>query len=326
MSQRRYFDDSNYRNYGSEQSRPREDERYGSDYSRDRDERRFGGYGPSRYQPERGNVGSPRDDWRRDEGRRDEWRRDDRSEHQYFGDGPESRFEQQRGYYGSGGSFGYGGGFEYPNEDRWDQQRNDRSRREYSSFRGESRSEPYEQYGSFSGGNPGDYERQGRLQRASTQGIERYQGDRDDFRSSLDWGHSARNQAPGSSMRGQQRQERGQYYGRSPQGYTRSDDRIREDVCDRLMQGHIDPSRLTVRVSNGEVTVEGQVDNRNDKYHVEEILDQVLGVKDVDNRLRVRRQDDTSNTQSSARGNEGEGTRPRNNVTSGGQGGSAQRS
>ena len=72
-------------------------------------------------------------------------------------------------------------------------------------------------------------------------------------------------------------------------GYTRSDDRIREDVCDRLSHGHFDPSEVSVKVAQGVVTLEGFVDERNEKFHAEEIAESVLGVKDVENRLRLKR-------------------------------------
>lgn len=105
-------------------------------------------------------------------------------------------------------------------------------------------------------------------------------------------------------------QQRGRHFGKSPQGYTRSDDRIREEICDRLMQGDVDPSEISVRVSGGEVTLEGRVEGRDEKYHVETLAESVLGVKDVDNRLKVSRgrsdqasssmADDTSSATSSS--------------------------
>jgi len=50
---------------------------------------------------------------------------------------------------------------------------------------------------------------------------------------------------------------------RGPKGYKRSDDRIREDVNDRLsMQDELDPSEIEVSVSNGEVTLTGKVETR----------------------------------------------------------------
>lgn len=77
--------------------------------------------------------------------------------------------------------------------------------------------------------------------------------------------------------------------GRGPKGYTRSDDRIREDVNDRLTDDHLlDASEVEVRVSSGEVTLTGHVAHRDDKRRAEDIADRVAGVKHVQNNLRVQ--------------------------------------
>jgi hypothetical protein len=76
--------------------------------------------------------------------------------------------------------------------------------------------------------------------------------------------------------------------GRGPRGYTRSDERIREDVNDWLMEDrYVDASDIEVAVANGEVTLSGSVDRRETKRRAENIASGVLGVKDVHNRLRV---------------------------------------
>jgi osmotically-inducible protein OsmY len=75
---------------------------------------------------------------------------------------------------------------------------------------------------------------------------------------------------------------------RGPRGYKRSDDRVREDVNDRLAQQYeLDPSDIEVRVENGEVTLTGSVRSRHEKFRAEEIADDVSGVSDVHNQLRV---------------------------------------
>src|SRR6185503_2174205 len=80
---------------------------------------------------------------------------------------------------------------------------------------------------------------------------------------------------------------------RGPQGYTRSDERIKEDISDRLMEvDWIDVSHVVVEVRDGEVTLSGNADDRREKYLIEDITDSVLGVKDVHNQLRVRREDE----------------------------------
>src|SRR5262245_13881630 len=78
---------------------------------------------------------------------------------------------------------------------------------------------------------------------------------------------------------------------RGPQGYRRSDDRIRDDIYDRLMDlDDVETVNVTVLVTDGEVTLEGDVDDRRSKYVIEDIADSVLGVQDVNNRLRVQRE------------------------------------
>ncbi|AGW94912.1 hypothetical protein N234_33195 [Ralstonia pickettii DTP0602] len=76
-----------------------------------------------------------------------------------------------------------------------------------------------------------------------------------------------------------------------PKGYHRPDERVREDVCERLaMNPYIDVGEVTVEVANGVVTLDGTVRERREKYVIEEIADAVFGVTEVDNRLRVQRQ------------------------------------
>ena len=80
---------------------------------------------------------------------------------------------------------------------------------------------------------------------------------------------------------------RGGFAGKGPRGYVRSDERIREDVSDRLSwDDHVDASDITVTVSAGEVTLEGTVPDRSSKRRAEDIAEDVMGVKDVHNRLK----------------------------------------
>ena len=85
----------------------------------------------------------------------------------------------------------------------------------------------------------------------------------------------------------------GPHAGRGPQGYERSDDRILEDVCERLTRhGEVDASEIRVRCEGREVILEGTVDDRRTKRLAEDIADSVTGVRDVQNRLRLRDRDD----------------------------------
>ena len=77
--------------------------------------------------------------------------------------------------------------------------------------------------------------------------------------------------------------------GRGPRGYTRSDDRIKEDVSDRLTDDpYVDASDVEVRVASCEVTLNGTVDNRAARRRAEDIAEAVSGVRHVQNNLRVR--------------------------------------
>ncbi len=79
------------------------------------------------------------------------------------------------------------------------------------------------------------------------------------------------------------------HYGRGPKGYTRSDERIREDVSDRLTEDwEVDASDIEVTVSNGEVTLAGTVDSRRAKRRAEDCAESVSGVRNVQNNLRVQ--------------------------------------
>ncbi len=77
--------------------------------------------------------------------------------------------------------------------------------------------------------------------------------------------------------------------GRGPKNYQRSDDRIRDDVNDRLTDDpHIDASEIEVSVQSREVTLTGTVGSRFEKRHAEDIAESVSGVAHVQNNLRVQ--------------------------------------
>jgi osmotically-inducible protein OsmY len=83
-------------------------------------------------------------------------------------------------------------------------------------------------------------------------------------------------------------QGRGRYSGMGPKGYKRSDERIKEDVSDRLMEHpDLDASDVEVKVSKGEVTLSGTVDSRWAKRLAEDLAESSSGVREVMNHLRV---------------------------------------
>jgi hypothetical protein len=242
------------------------------------------------------------------------------------GPGPRSTTDGRS--YGSGGSYGYGGGFEHDGEGGYDDgpvRDPSYSRDEfYESTGGFGRD--VSGYGRHGLGYPGrgerrfgsqgsegerrvprpahDDPRQGYSQDSgyAQSGGDRQEGGRQHDSGASGYGPSrAHSDGRGHEGGGPGRQRfsgqtahgqpgRGRFYGRTPQGYTRSDERIREDVCDQLSHGHIDPTEISVKVEQGVVTLEGSIGSRSDKFHAEEVADAVMGVKDVDNRLRVKRE------------------------------------
>ncbi len=81
----------------------------------------------------------------------------------------------------------------------------------------------------------------------------------------------------------------GPFTGRGPRGYQRSDERIREEVSDRLSQhGRIDASDMDVQVQNGEVTLGGNANSRDEKRMAEDVAASVPGVSDVNNQIKVK--------------------------------------
>jgi len=82
--------------------------------------------------------------------------------------------------------------------------------------------------------------------------------------------------------------QRGPFTGRGPKGYRRSDERIREDVCERLSDNdEVDASEIEVQVKDRKVTLTGSVQNRRMKHIAEDLAEAVSGVDDVDNRITV---------------------------------------
>lgn len=78
--------------------------------------------------------------------------------------------------------------------------------------------------------------------------------------------------------------------GRGPKGYRRSDERIHEDVCERMTaHGGLDAREIELSVETGEVTLEGTVGDRRAKRLAEDLAISVSGVEDVHNRLRLER-------------------------------------
>ena len=75
--------------------------------------------------------------------------------------------------------------------------------------------------------------------------------------------------------------------GRGPKDYVRSDERIREDVNDRLTEDvWLDASEIGVVVAQGEVTLSGTVEDRRARRRAKACADAIWGVRHVQNNLR----------------------------------------
>jgi osmotically-inducible protein OsmY len=94
------------------------------------------------------------------------------------------------------------------------------------------------------------------------------------------------------------RQARGWQRGRGPERVDEAeaagseDARIRSQVSACLTEDwYVDGTEITVSVADGEVTLDGVVENRAEKRLAEDCADSVEGVVDVRNNLRIRKAD-----------------------------------
>lgn len=77
--------------------------------------------------------------------------------------------------------------------------------------------------------------------------------------------------------------------GKGPRGWTLRDDRVIEEVSDRLMDDRLlDARHIEVSASAGVVTLEGEVPGASDVAHAEMLARQAPGVQGVINRLSAR--------------------------------------
>lgn len=78
------------------------------------------------------------------------------------------------------------------------------------------------------------------------------------------------------------------FRGRGPKNYVRTDERLRDDIADRLSADpQIDASDIEIAVQEGRVTLTGTVDRRQTRYRVEDIVDACHGVREIDNQLGI---------------------------------------
>lgn len=278
-------------------------------------------------------------DWRDDEHRRSRGRRDEgilerikNDVKGWFDDDDDDARERDRAGYGTPTSYGRGNRRQDWDRDA-DRFRNVGSRSRYGRHSG---SEDYDYPRGSSGGGEyygaddddrGDYNR-GRDYRASEEfgrGGDYGRSGRDygggSYRSGRDYGRGDEGRGRygsdeyGSASRSQGRGGSGtpvwlysEYYwvtpgphsGVGPRNFERSPDALKERVCERL-QGHgeLDAAEIDVKVESEEVTLTGTVKDRRQKRLAEDCAESIYGVRDVHNRLSVKRDEDEDRTGSS---------------------------
>jgi osmotically-inducible protein OsmY len=88
-------------------------------------------------------------------------------------------------------------------------------------------------------------------------------------------------------------QERVWHAPRGPKGYKRPDERLKDDIAERLMyRNDIDSSEVSLEVKDGVVTLDGTVPERWMRYAIDDIAESVIGVESVQNNVRVKRTPD----------------------------------
>lgn len=202
------------------------------------------------------------------------------------------------GYSGTGGSQGRHGGRdeEYDDDRRSGWQGGGRRSGEYDDWQqnggGESREHDSRGFGraGTSGGRAGGW-----FGGEERSGGERYGGAGSYGRRGYGEGMSGRRGMSGDyreHVAGMPSGVGGGMTGKGPKGYKRSDDRIKEAVCDCLTDDpHLDATSLEVQVKDGEITLTGTVDSREARRRAEDLIDRMSGVKHVQNNLRVQETD-----------------------------------
>ena len=230
---------------------------------------------------------------------------------------------QGQGYGYGGQQSGYPGqGYSRGNSGRQSMGRGDDAYGGFGSWQGMSHGGSHHGQGGF-GGRSQNYAGQGYGGGAQNYGGQGYGGGSQNY--------GGQGYGGGSQGYGGQSYGSSQNYGgssgtknRGPKGYQRSDERLKEDVCERLSRtSHIDASEVSVEVQNGKVTLTGTVPQRGMKHSIEDLVDQCMGVKDIENRVQVSRESNTNDTQSGKRSGSQSGSGSSQSSTSSATGSSA---
>lgn len=79
------------------------------------------------------------------------------------------------------------------------------------------------------------------------------------------------------------------FRGKGPRNYQRSDERILEDIYDRISGAwSLDASEVEIEVRNGVVQMSGRVADRSVRHRLEDIAEGILGVMSIENRISIQ--------------------------------------
>ena len=279
------YDQQQHNQYGQAQ--------YGDvNYNRDdRDRNRnysgsnYGNYSGSNYGYTGSNQGNYDQDYgsdynRQNYGSQDQWSQTSNYDRYRQRGRDESGSDYDRNYGGGyGSSANYGSGYSGSNYGNFD-----RSRNTYNDEYNRNRNRDY------SGGN---YNAQNRGNWGNRQ------EDRDWWDKTRDEVSSWFGDTDAERRRRMDRNVSGAHKGKGPRDYKRSDERILEDVCDRLSDdSFVDASDIDVKVSGSEVVLTGSVESREAKRRAEDLAERISGVTNVQNNLKVKNTNDSSGLRS----------------------------
>jgi len=245
-------------------------------------------------------------DWDRNRGRFDQ-------ENDYNQNNEYDQNRGRKGSYNNGGNYSRASyGNQYSQQNDWNQDQNYNRNagnygNEYSSNMGSgggwgSSREDYDRRWNNTGGNSGNSFNSGSYGNSN---MGRGYGSRGRDYSNMNSGHGNRDwwdrtrdevsswfgDDDAERRRNADRSTTGAHKGKGPKGYTRSDDRIREDVHDRLSDDpYVDASDIEIKIENGEVVLTGNVSDRDQKRRAEDIAESISGVRNVENRIRVKQE------------------------------------
>jgi hypothetical protein len=76
------------------------------------------------------------------------------------------------------------------------------------------------------------------------------------------------------------------YHGKGPRNFSRSDELLREEVCEAfLLSRELDPEHIDVEVNDAVVILRGRVRRRLDRYLAEDLASEVSGVREIVNQI-----------------------------------------